>query len=653
MSKEIERIKELIAILNEASFAYYVQNEEIMSNFEYDKLEDELAELEKRTGIVLSASPTQKVGGALARELPRFAHETPMLSLAKTKQISELADFLKSASAVLSWKLDGLTIVLTYEDGKLAQAVTRGNGQIGELVTDNAKMFANLPLQIPFEGKLVVRGEAIITYSQFEKINAEIEDVALKYKNPRNLCSGSVRQLDSNITKRRGVEFYAFSVSQVQDKEFKLHSEELEFLKSLGFAVVGYKLTNAESLESDVKEFEISIPQNDFPTDGLVIRIDDIEYGESLGKTDKYPKDSMAFKWQDELAKTTLKQVQWSASRTGLLNPIAVFEPVELEGTTVSRASVHNVSIVRELKLGIGDEICVYKANMIIPQIAENITKSDNLELPTVCPVCNENVELRKDRDVSVLVCKNEQCPAKQIKSFTHFVSRNAMNVEGLSEASLEKFVDNGYIKEFADLFKLERYKSEIVAMDGFGEKSFMKLINATKNAANTSLSRLLYALGIQGIGVSNAKSIAKYFGDDIQSVRAASFAEFCAIEGVGDVLAQALVDFFADEDKNRKLESLLEVLNIEKSEKKTDEPLRGKTFVITGSLEHYANRDELKVEIEDLGGKVAGSVSKNTTCLVNNDLQSTSSKNKKAKDLGVPIISEQDFIAQYLKKSV
>ncbi|MGP1569574.1 MAG: NAD-dependent DNA ligase LigA [Eubacteriales bacterium] len=650
MDKEIQRIKELVNILNEASLAYYGKNEEIISNFEYDKLEDELAQLEKRTGIILSASPTQKVGGTLARELPRFAHESPMLSLAKTKQIAELADFLKSAVAVLSWKLDGLTVVLTYEDGKLAQAVTRGNGQIGELVTDNAMMFANLPLRIPFVGKLVVRGEAIITYSQFEKINAQIEDVVSKYKNPRNLCSGSVRQLDSSITKKRGVKFYAFSLSKIQDMNFNLRSEELEFLKSLGFEVVEYKLTDAKNIEFDVSEFEKRISKNDFPTDGLVLRLNDIKYGESLGTTDKYPKDSIAFKWKDEIATTVLKQIQWSASRTGLLNPIAVFEPVELEGTTVSRASVHNVSIVRELKLGIGDSICVYKANMIIPQIAENITKSNTLQLPEFCPVCGKKVELKKERDVSVLLCKNMECPAKQIKSFTHFVSRNAMNVDGLSEASLEKFVDNGYIREFADIFKIERYKNEIIAMEGFGEKSFVKLLNSTKKASKTSLSRLLYSLGIQGIGVSNAKSIAKYFDYDIEKVRNADFSEFCAIDGVGDVLAQSLVSFFKDAEKNRKLNNLLEVLEIEKKEKISEETLRGKTFVITGSLEQYSNREELKTIIEELGGKVAGSVSKNTTCLVNNDLQSASSKNKKAKELGVPIISEQDFIAQFLR---
>lgn len=649
MSKEIERIKELVEILNKASFAYYVQNEEIMSNFEYDKLEDELAELEKSTGVILSSSPTQKVGGSLARELPRFAHETPMLSLAKTKQISALADFLKSASAVLSWKLDGLTVVLTYEDGKLTQAVTRGNGQIGELITDNAKMFVNLPLQIPFSNKLVVRGEAIITYSQFEKINAEITDVALKYKNPRNLCSGSVRQLDSNITKKRGVEFYAFSLSKIQDMDFEFRMQEMEFLKSLGFSVVGHKLTNAENIEADVHEFEKHIPDNDFPTDGLVLRLNDIGYGESLGTTDKYPKDSIAFKWKDEIAKTILRNVQWSASRTGLLNPIAIFDPVELEGTTVSRASVHNVSILRELKLGIGDEICVYKANMIIPQISENITKTDNLILPEICPVCGKKVELKKDREVSVLMCKNAECPAKQIKSFTHFVSRNAMNVDGLSESGLEKFVDNGYIKEFADLFKIERYKDEIVAMEGFGEKSFDKLLAAIRRSGKTNLPRLLYALGIQGIGVANSKSIAKHFGDDINRIRMAGAAEFSEIEGVGDVLAQALADFFSDVDKSKKLDNLLEMLEIEKKEKPTQESLSGKNFVITGSLNHFKNRDELKAIIEELGGKVTGSVSKNTTCLVNNDVQSTSSKNKKAKELGVPIVSEEEFTQKFL----
>ena len=650
MAGEIERIRELVKLLNEASIAYYDKNEEIMSNFEYDRLEAELEELEKRTGIVLSASPTQKVGGGLARELPRVVHETPMLSLAKTKQLSELSDFLKSESAVLSWKLDGLTVVVTYEDGRLTQAVTRGNGQIGELITDNARMFVNLPLKIPFNGKLVIRGEAIITYSRFEKINAEIDDVALKYKNPRNLCSGSVRQLDSNITKKRGVEFYAFSIAQIDGKEIEFYSKELEFLKSLGFSVVEYKITNGTRIGADVAEFESKISENDFPTDGLVLRLDDIEYGRKLGMTDKFPKDSIAFKWKDETANTILRQVQWSASRTGLLNPIAIFDPVELEGTTVSRASVHNVSIVRELKLGIGDEILVYKANMIIPQIAENITKSDNLQLPHECPVCGAKTALRTDKDIAVLVCENAKCPAKQIKSFTHFVSRNAMNVDGLSQASLEKFVDSGYIKEFADIFKLERYKDEIVSMDGFGEKSFENLLNATEGARKTSLNRLLYALGLQGIGASNAKSITQHFDDDIEKIRVAGVDEFCEIGGVGEVLARFLCDFFEDPENNRKLNNLLKVLEIEKKEKKTETTLKGKTFVITGSLSNFNNRDELKARIEELGGKVAGSVSKNTTCLLNNDVTSASSKNKKAKELSVPIMSEREFIEKYLK---
>lgn len=649
MNKELDRIRELVRILNEASEAYYGENEEIMSNLEYDALEAELEELEEKTGIVLSGSKTHKVGGSLASELAREAHSLPMLSLAKTKESMELASFLGEHVGALSWKLDGLTVVLAYQGGKLAKAVTRGNGQIGELITENARMFRNLPISIPFQGKLVIRGEAIITYSQFEKVNAELSDVATKFKNPRNLCSGSVRQLDSNITKARGVEFYAFSLAEMEGKTFTLHSEQMEYLRSLGFSIVEYRLTNSEKLQDDIDEFSKRIATNDFPSDGLVLKFDNIEYGKRLGSTDKYPRDSMAFKWKDELATTTLKEIIWSASRTGLINPIAVFDPVELEGTTVSRASVHNVSILRELKLGIGDQITVYKANMIIPQIAENLTASDSIYLPHECPSCGSDTVLRTENEISVLMCQNPDCPAKQIKSFTHFVSRNAINIDGISQMSLEKLIDRGFIKEFADLFKLERYKNEIIEMEGFGEKSYEKLHAAIEKARHTNLIRVIFGLGIPNIGHANAKNIAKHFNQDIEKVRNSSTEELQGIDGIGDVLADAIWQYFKDEKKSEALNNLLAVLEIEKPKEQRAQTLSNLTFVITGSLKHFENRDSLKEKIEELGGKVASSVSKNTNYLINNDVTSNSSKNKKAKELDVKIISEENFIKEFL----
>lgn len=645
MENKANRIKELVKLLNSAREAYYVENTEIISNFEYDRLEKELEELEKETGIVLSSSPTRNVGGSLASDLPKLAHKSPMLSLAKTKEVAELVDFLKFEKAIISWKMDGLTVAVSYENGELTQAVTRGNGQVGELITENAKMFTNLPIKIPFEGEITLRGEAIITYSQFEKINAQIEDTALKYKNPRNLCSGSVRQLDSSITKKRGVEFHVFSIASVSGKDFQFHSEELEFARSLGFEVVDYKITDAVKVEEDIREFERKIAENDFPSDGLVIRLDDIKYGKTLGTTGKYPKDALAFKWRDEIAETVLKEVEWSASRTGLINPIAIFDAVELEGTTVSRASLHNISILRELKLGIGDRITVYKANMIIPQIAENLSCTDNLELPSICPSCKGKSKLKNENGVSVLICENPACPAKQIKAFTHFVSRNALNIEGISEAILEKMIDRGFISEFADIFKLREHKSEIIEMEGFGEKSFEKMINAVEAASKTTISRLILALGIPNIGEANAKNIAKHFKGDLACIMQAGEEEFSEIDGVGKIMAEGIYKFFRKSENIKMIEELLKVLEFEEVYQNTDAKFEGKTFVITGSLEKFENRAALKEVIELSGGKVSGSVSNNTDYLINNDAKSNSSKNKKAKEIGISIISEDEFL--------
>lgn len=646
MNEELKRIKELVNTLNQAGKAYYMESREIMSNYEYDALYDELVALEEKTGIILANSPTQKVGYEVLSELPKETHASPMLSLSKTKSREELASWLNDKEGLLSWKMDGLTIVLTYNEGKLVKAVTRGNGEVGEVITNNAKVFCNVPLSIPYKKELVLRGEAVITYSDFEKINEKIEDVDAKYKNPRNLCSGSVRQLNNEITAERNVRFYAFTLVSATDYDFQnSHEKQMLFLKDNGFEIVEYKKVTASNVVDTVEYFAKNIENNDLPSDGLVLIYDDIAYGESLGRTAKAPRNAIAFKWADETATTTLKEIEWSASRTGLINPVAIFEPVELEGTTVSRASVHNVSIVESLKLGIGDTITVYKANMIIPQIATNLTQSGNLEIPKNCPVCNELTQIKDINGVKSLYCTNELCPAKHVKSFSHFVSRDAMNIDGLSEATLEKFIDNGFIKEFADIYHIDKYKDQITNMEGFGKRSYEKLIKAIDESRQTYLFKFIYSLGIENIGLSTSKLICREFNNDLDKIMNVSADELVVIDGVGEVIANTFVDYF-DNEKNVKLvkDLLNEVTFIKEDTDDNDNTLKDKVFVITGSLNGYANRNELKDLIEKLGGKVTGSVTKNTSYLINNDVASSSSKNKKAKELNVPIISEDDF---------
>ncbi len=647
---KVERIKYLVELLNQASKAYYSEDKEIMSNLEYDKLYDELLGLEEETGMVLSNSPTVNVGYEAVEELPKERHESPMLSLGKTKSREELREWLQGNTALLSWKLDGLTIVLTYREGKLVKAVTRGNGEIGEVVTNNARTFKNVPLNISYTGELILRGEAVIGYADFEKLNAEIAEEEAKYKNPRNLCSGSVRQLNNEITARRNVQFFAFSLVKAEGVEFHNSKEaQFRFLKEQGFSVVDYLMVQEDTILEAIEEFEKRIETYDIPSDGLVLSYEDIAYGKSLGRTAKFPRDSIAFKWADELKETVLKEMEWSASRTGLINPVAIFEPVELEGTTVSRASVHNISIVKALKLGIGDHITVYKANMIIPQIAENLTQSDTLEIPKRCPVCGGATTIRQMNEVQSLYCTNAKCAAKRIKAFTLFVSRDAMNIEGLSEATLEKFIEQGFIKEYADLFHLDKYRDTIVGMEGLGEKSYQKLIDSIEEARTTTLPRVIYALGIANIGVANAKMLCKHFDYDFEKMRQAEVDTLSTIEGVGEVIATAYVDYMQDAENLQKIDKLLKELQIETPKVDADsQTLNGMIFVITGSLTHYAGRNELKEEIEQKGGKVTGSVTSKTTCLINNDIASTSSKNKKAKELNVPILSEEDFLKKY-----
>lgn len=645
-----ERMQELIKILNEASKAYYAEDREIMSNFEYDRLYEELEGLEKETGIVLSGSPTVRVGYESVEELPKERHESPMLSLGKTKSREELKDWLQGKEAILSWKLDGLTVVLTYRDGELFKAVTRGNGEIGEVITGNARTFKNIPLNIAFKGELVLRGEAVITYSDFEKINEEIPEAEAKYKNPRNLCSGSVRQLNNEITAKRNVRFYAFTLVSAEDVDFhNSREEQFRFLEKQGFEVVERKMVTPDTILSAISEFENKIPAYDVPSDGLVLTYEDIAYGKSLGRTAKFPRDAIAFKWADEIRETTLTEVEWSASRTGLINPVAIFTPVELEGTTVSRASVHNVSIVKELKLGIGDRITVYKANMIIPQIAENLTQSGNLPIPATCPVCGGETKIQNMNDTETLYCTNPECAAKKIKSFTLFVSRDALNMEGLSEATLEKFISMGFIHEYADLFHLTEHRDAIVDMEGFGEKSYANLVDSIEKARNTTLPRLIYGLGIANIGLVNAKMLCRHFDYDLDALQSAKEEELSDIEGVGDVIAGAFVSYMNNPANKEKIDHLLPELHLEKPESSTEnQNLAGLSFVVTGTLNSFENRNALKEEIEKRGGKVTGSVTSKTECLINNDVTSSSSKNKKAKELNVPILSEEDFLQKY-----
>lgn len=655
-SDKTKRIQELTKLLNAASKAYYDEDREIMSNFEYDSLYDELEQLEKETGYSEPDSPTRRVGYQPAVELVKEAHATPMLSLDKTKDPEALAVFIEGQKGLLSWKLDGLTVVLTYEKGRLIKAVTRGNGEIGEVITDNARTFVNLPKEIAYDGTLVVRGEAVIKYSDFERINREIPDADAKYKNPRNLCSGSVRQLDARVTASRSVNLFAFSLESAVDADGTPHdfgnSHENGFLwlKSLGFDVVAYKVVYSDTIVRAVEEFAHEIEGFDVPSDGLVLLMDDIEYGRNLGRTAKFPRNSIAFKWKDEIAETHLLEIEWSPSRTGLINPIAVFEPVELEGTTVSRASLHNISIIEGLKLGVGDTITVYKANMIIPQIAENLTEKGGLHIPDTCPACHGQTAVRNDNGVKTLVCENPDCPAKRIKSFANYVSRNCLNIDGISEETLEKFIGRGFLQDFADLYHLDRYRDEIVAMSGFGEKSYENIIASVNTSRQTTCARLLGGLGLPNVGRANSIMICKAFGNDFARVRHASRDELLEIEGVGDVIADSFTAFFADPMVNDLVDRILEEIELTDagSSLMKEETLKGITFVITGSLNTYPNRDALKEEIESKGGKVAGSVSSKTSYLINNDITSQSGKNKTAKQLGIPVITEAEYVEKF-----
>ena len=643
-------MKELVEILNKASKAYYQDASEIMTNLEYDRLYDELTALEKETGVVMANSPTINVGYEVVSELPKEQHESPMLSLDKTKEVSALADFAGDKKCLLSWKLDGLTVVLSYENGSLVKAVTRGNGQVGEVITNNARTFQNVPLNIPYQGSLTLRGEAIIKYSDFEKINREIEEGEAKYKNPRNLCSGSVRQLNSEITANRNVNFIAFALISAEDIHFDNSIEQqYQWLEDQGFEVVERKSATGNNMEEVVAYFADKVKTYDYPSDGLVLMYDDIAYGLSLGSTAKFPRNGIAFKWEDEQAETVLEYIEWSPSRTGLINPVAVFEPVELEGTTVTRASVHNISIMEELELCAGDVIKVYKANMIIPQISENLTRSGLKDIPDTCPACGQSTQIRNDNGVKTLYCPNKLCPAKHVKLYTLFVSRDAMNIDGLSEETLEKFIDAGYIHEFADIFKLDRYEEEIVNTPGFGRKSYDNLIESVNRAREVELHAFLYSLGIPNIGIANAKLICRHFSNDLERIRNATVEELVSIDHIGEKMAEKFTAYFSNTENCAFVDNLLKEIHIvQPAENHNVQSMEGLTFVITGTVEQFQNRNAVKDYIEKRGGKVTGSVTSKTNYLINNDTLSNSSKNKKAKELGIEIISEEQFLEKW-----
>lgn len=649
---KIDRIHELVNILNKARYAYEQEDEEIMSNYEYDKLYDELKALEEETGTILNNSPTVNVGYEVVSDLPKKTHQTPMLSLEKTKERDELIAFLNGREGVLSWKLDGLTVVLTYDNGVLTEAVTRGNGEVGEVVTANAKTFENLPRKIAYTGHLVLRGEATISYADFEAINNSLPVGEEPYKNPRNLCSGSVRQLDSSITAERHVNWTCFNIESYDGNLVNEVDKQLEAMKMLGFDVVEYEVVNPSNLLEAIDKFEAKIINKEMgrPSDGLVLTYRDKAYGKSLGRTAKAPRHSKAFKWQDETAVTTVTGVEWSVGKSGVITPVIEFVPTDIEGSTVSRASSHNVSIFLDMEFGIGDEIEVYKANMIIPQVSENLTRSGTCEIPGICPCCGCPTEIHEDpkSGVYTLWCMNADCEAKGNRLFKHFVSRDAMNIDGISGSTLETLSEAGIITDLPSIFHLDQHQSEIINMSGFGQKSYINMVTAINNARNVKLANLIYSLAIPNIGLATAKLICKHFNYDLADTVAATYDDLINIEGIGDVIADSFVGYFNDEANLDQFIRLVKELNIIHEEISSDTSMSGVTICVTGDVYIFPNRRAIKDLVESKGGKLTGSVSRSTNYLITNDTTSGSRKNKAAQEYGIPILTEQEFIDKF-----
>jgi len=654
---KVERIRELIKRLNQYRDSYYNKSVSEISDHEYDNLFDELKKLEEETNIVMSNSPTHTVGYEVKSKLKKVKHSHPMLSLDKTKLIDDLKKFAGDKDCLLMCKMDGLTVLLTYENGELIQAETRGNGEEGEIITHNAIIFENIPLHIDYKGHLETEGEAIITYDDFEKINNNLPEDE-RYKNPRNLVSGSVRQLDSNIAAQRHIKFIVWKVPEIEDG---INSDNaflfrLIFAKDLGFDIVPFysysnNTSDKENCEYLIENLKEQSKIKGYPIDGLVMTYNDISYGESLGKTGHHPKHSIAYKFYDDVYPTRLLDVEWTMGKTGTLTPTAVFEPVETEGTMVERASLHNLSIMKDLGIiSKYQEIGVYKANMIIPQVdyakkVDNVTVEEEIKIPKICPICGAKTQVVKDNDTEVLICTNPNCTGKLLGKLSHFVSKNAINIYGLSEQTLQKFVDLGWLNSFQDIYHLSEHKEEMYKLDGFGKKSVDKLLDSIEKSRNTSLDRFIYGLCIPMIGKTASKDIANHFNYDYETFRQYGIVtHYKGINGFGDSMNDSIHNYLRN--SHMMVEMLADEFEFAKVEKTSSNiNLLNKTFVITGSLNHYKNRDELVSVIEGLGGKVSGSVSSKTSYLINNYITSTSGKNKKANDLGIPIISEEEFI--------
>lgn len=652
-SNVLEKMHKLISLIDKYRNEYYNEDREEVDNKEYDRLKDELDELERKAGFVLSNSPSLKVGCEVTSKLPKYTFKKPMLSLSKTKEVSGLQQFLSDKDGILSWKMDGLTVVVAYNNGELVSAITRGNGEIGEVITQNAKHFRNLPLRIPYKGKLVLRGEAVMTYSDFERINKGLVTSGDELKkNPRNLCSGTVRSVDSSVTKNRGVYWYAFELVSADceipndiDKQFK-------WLNNNGFDTVQFMVVNSSNVVQAVMQFESIVESKklDIPTDGLVLTYRDKKYGESLGVRAKSPRHSIAFKWEDEAVETKVIDIEWSPSRNGLITPVAIFEPVDIEGSTVSRASLHNVSIFAEKQLGYGDRIKVYKANMIIPQVLDNLDRTATCQIPGQCPCCGEPTVLHQDpkSGVYTLWCENSECAAKGTRSFEHFVARDAMNIDGVSTSTLNTLIECRIISDYASIYHINEHADEIINLEGFGYTSFMNIVNAVEKSRNVKPANLIYALGIPNIGLTTAKLICKHFGNDLVKTVTASYNDLINIDGIGDTIADSFTAYFADKNNAEAFVRLTKELNIIQEAVSNNTEMNGITICVTGDVHIFKNRRAIKDIVENLGGKLTGSVSKSTSYLVTNDTTSGSRKNKAAQEYGIPILTEQQFIEKF-----
>lgn len=646
---KVRRIKELIEILNNASFNYYNSNP-IMSDYEWDKLYDELKLLEQETNIIYSNSPTQNVGCKVLDKIEKVTHNHPMLSLDKCHSEKDLIDFAKDKDCILSVKCDGLTTSLHYINGKLIGAESRGNGIEGGNILENVMTIKNIPLNVPYKEELIIDGETIIDWNTFNKINEGLPTGQDKFKHPRNLASASLNVLDTKIAASRNMRFIAWRV--IKGLNCKSVFFSLKEAEKLGFEIVPMwtytnKSSDKENISTMLSDLQDKADNLGIPYDGAVMTYDDIEYGKSLGRTEKFFKHSIAYKYEDELYETNLNDIEWNTSKTGLINPVAVFEPVDLDGAITTKATLHNISYIEKLQLGIGDTIQVYRANMVIPKVHDNLTRSNTWKLPDKCPCCGGNVEIHNENGSKTLHCMNNDCKAKLLGKLSHFVSKNAINIDGLSEQTLQKFIDLGWLNTFKDIYYLSDHKEEMYKLDGFGKKSVDKLLESIEKSRNTTLDRFIYGLCIPLIGRTASKTITKEFNnqpEEFYNIWCHGY-DFTKLNDFGDTMNNSMQDFI--KNNYRWIAVLIGEFIFRESDNNDNikQVLEGKTFVITGSLRFYKNREELAAVIERNGGKISGSVSAKTSYLINNDVTSTSGKNKKANELGIPIISEGEFV--------